>query len=98
VTDQVEVNVLGSVLTFKTFLKYRGQGEPKFIYVSTAAVLLPEQPHQTKFSGYFTSKRAAATTIQSLAATQPEIYFTQYHPGVLADTVSCSIESGRRLN
>jgi hypothetical protein len=39
-----------------------------------------------KFSGYLTSKSAAATVTQCFAVENPDIFVTQFHPGAILDS------------
>lgn len=75
-----EVNVLGTLLTFRAWLPHKATKDPTFISLNALAV------HSGIFatlSGYVTSKLATAQLVAYLQAENPEIRAMSYHPGIL---------------
>ena len=80
-----EVNVLGSFITTRAFLanmhakSSSNPVEPVLIAVNTAGICM--YPPPPTFSGYATSKMAAASFFQSVASENPDVRVSTFHPG-----------------
>lgn len=74
-----EVNIKGTLLTFRAFLKYKTEKNPVFISLNTGAAhdVFPT------YSAYSASKMGQGHLVSHLAAENPDIRVVSMHPGVL---------------
>ncbi|KAK5725496.1 hypothetical protein LTR15_003684 [Elasticomyces elasticus] len=75
-----EVNVKGTLLTYRAFFANKSDDKPTFISLNTGASHAMVAP---TMSSYGTSKFANLHLVTYLAAENPEVRAVSYHPGVL---------------
>ena len=75
-----EVNIKGTLLTFRAFMPHKSSNSPTFISLNTAAAHLQSVPN---FSGYAVSKAAGIPLIQYLQSENPDVRVVSMHPGAI---------------
>ena len=76
-----EINIKGTLLTWRAFMKYKGSNSPTFISVNTAAAHVSAFP---TFSSYQSSKIGEAQLICALQTEDPDVRVVSMHPGTIA--------------
>lgn len=87
-----EVNIKGTLLTFRAFLKYKNDASPVFVSVNTGAAhsVFPT------YSAYSSSKLGLGQLVSHLAVENPDVRVVSMHPGVLASEMNA--KSGMQLS
>lgn len=80
-----EINIKGTLLTFRAFAKHKASNTPTFISLNSAAAHADAVP---TYSAYQSSKIGAAQLIVSLQVEHPDARVVSMHPGVIASEMN----------
>lgn len=76
----LEINILGTILTFRAWYPHKWSNSPTFIFLNTAVTHFGVFP---SLSSYISPKTGEAWGIAILQAENPDIQVVSMYPGVL---------------